>query len=116
MFERLQITGQSEKEIQTLSGGNQQKIFIGRWLLRHPKLLILDEPTMGVDVGARAEFHDLLRNLADNGIAILLTSAEPEEIAIVCTRALVLIEGRIAHEFHRPLQADLLIGASYKGE
>lgn len=115
MFDRLQITGQPNQDIQTLSGGNQQKIFIGRWLLRHPRLLVLDEPTMGVDVGARAEFHTLLRTLADEGIAILLTSAEPEEIALVCTRAIVLVEGRIAHEFHQPLRADQLIGASYEG-
>ncbi len=115
MFETLQIVGRPNEEIGTLSGGNQQKVFLGRWLLRHPKVMVLDEPTAGVDVGARADFHALLRRLSEDGIAILISCAEPEEIALVCTRAIVLVEGRVAHEFHQPLRADHLVGASYSG-
>jgi ribose transport system ATP-binding protein len=115
MFGQLQIVGQPDEEIGTLSGGNQQKVFLGRWLLRHPQLMVFDEPTAGVDVGARAEFHALLRRLSEDGMAILLSSAEPEEVALVCTRAIVLVEGRVAEEFHRPLKADDLISASYSG-
>jgi ABC-type sugar transport system ATPase subunit len=77
--------------------------------------MIFDEPTAGVDVGARAEFHRLLRELSEDGMAILMSSAEPEEIALVCSRALVLVEGQVAHEFHPPLSAEDLVGASYSG-
>jgi ribose transport system ATP-binding protein len=115
MFRDLQIVGRPDEEIGTLSGGNQQKVFLGRWLLRHPQLMIFDEPTAGVDVGARAEFHRLLGRLSEQGMGILMSSAEPEEIALVCTRAIVLVEGRVAHEFHQPLSAQELVGASYSG-
>ncbi|MBK8159223.1 MAG: sugar ABC transporter ATP-binding protein [Rhodospirillaceae bacterium] len=81
-----------------LSGGNQQKVVIGRWLRRSPRILILDEPTRGVDVGARAEIHRLIRKLAADGMAVLVISSEPDELPDLCDRVLVMAEGRIVTE------------------
>ena len=89
-----------------LSGGNQQKVVIGRWLASKPQVLILDEPTRGVDVGARAEIHRLIRGLAASGMAVLVVSSEPEELPDICDRVLVMAEGRIVRELSaRPLIA-----------
>jgi len=81
--------------IDTLSGGNQQKVLIGRWLLTKPKILILDEPTRGVDVGAKAEIHELIARLATAGTAVLLISSELPEVLGMSHRILVMHEGRI---------------------
>ena len=81
-----------------LSGGNQQKVVIGRWLQRAPQVLILDEPTRGVDIGARAEIHRLIRDLAAKGMAVLVISSEPDELPELCDRVLVMAEGRIVRE------------------
>ncbi len=81
-----------------LSGGNQQKVVIGRWFASEPRVLILDEPTRGVDIGARVEIHRLIRSLAEKGIAILVVSSEPDELPDVCDRVLVMAEGRIVRE------------------
>lgn len=81
-----------------LSGGNQQKVVIGRWIQRSPLVLILDEPTRGVDIGARAEIHRLIRDLASKGMAVLVISSEPDELPDLCDRALVMVEGRITAE------------------
>ena len=78
-----------------LSGGNQQKVVVGKWLMRRPRLLILDEPTRGVDVGARAEIHRTIRGLAGSGVAILMIASELEEL-LTCDRVIVLREGRVA--------------------
>ena len=82
-----------------LSGGNQQKVVIGRWLKRMPRVLILDEPTRGVDIGARAEIHRMIRELAGKGMAVLVVSSEPDELPELCDRVLVMAEGRIVREF-----------------
>ena len=87
-------TTSAETAVGRLSGGNQQKVVIARWLASKPKVLILDEPTRGVDVGARAEIHRLIRNLASEGMAVLVISSEPEELPDMCDRALVMAEGR----------------------
>ncbi|ARQ67679.1 sugar ABC transporter ATP-binding protein [Streptomyces marincola] len=84
-------------QIRTLSGGNQQKAVLARWLLRHCKVLLLDEPTRGVDVGARAELYALIRRLADDGVAVLLVSSEIPEVLGLADRVLVLREGRVVH-------------------
>ena len=97
-----------------LSGGNQQKVVIGRWLLRGPKVLILDEPTRGVDIGARAEIHRLIRDLAARGIAVIAISSEPDELPDLCDRVLVMVEGRIVRELVGPaLTRQAIIEASY---
>ncbi|SHJ44378.1 ribose transport system ATP-binding protein [Aureimonas altamirensis DSM 21988] len=97
-----------------LSGGNQQKVVIGRWLLRAPQVLILDEPTRGVDVGARAEIHRLIRALARDGMAVLVISSEPDELPDLCDRVLVMAEGRIVQELTgEAISRSAIIEASY---
>jgi ribose transport system ATP-binding protein len=84
--------------VATLSGGNQQKAVLARWLLRGCRVLLLDEPTRGVDVGARAELYAVVRRLADEGLAVLLVSSEIPEVLGLADRVLVLREGRVVHE------------------
>lgn len=86
------------QETNTLSGGNQQKVMIAKWLATKPKVLILDEPTKGIDVGAKAEIHKLLRELANEGIGIIIISSELPEVIGVCDRALVIYEHAIMGE------------------
>lgn len=85
--------------VATLSGGNQQKVALGRWLVTRPKLLILDEPTQGVDVGAKAELHRLIRRLADKGLALLLISSDLPEILGMSDRIAVMRRGTVVAEF-----------------
>ena len=85
----------------TLSGGNQQKVLLARWLNANPKILILDEPTRGIDVGAKVEIHRLLNQLAGRGVAIIMISSELEEVLGMSDRILVMNEGRIVSEFSR---------------
>ncbi len=87
--------------VTTLSGGNQQKTIIGRWLLTRPKVLLLDDPTRGVDVGAKAELYRLMDRLCRDGLGILVTSSELPELLTLCDRILVLCEGRLTGEFTR---------------
>jgi ABC-type sugar transport system ATPase subunit len=87
--------------VKNLSGGNQQKVVLARWLLARPKVLIVDEPTRGVDVGAKAEIHNLLYDLARTRTAILVISSDLPEILAVSDRVLVLREGRITGELAR---------------
>ena len=88
-------------KITSLSGGNQQKCIIGRWLLTKPKVLLLDDPTRGVDVGAKAELYRLMDRLCKEGIGIIITSSELPELLTVSDRVLVLSEGRLTAEFSR---------------
>ncbi len=94
-------TAGGDAPITSLSGGNQQKCIIARWLLVEPKLLLLDEPTRGIDVGAKSEIYQLIRRLASQGRAILMTSSELPELLAVADRILVLCEGRITAEIPR---------------
>ena len=87
-----------ETPIMTMSGGNQQKVLVARWARRCRLLLILDEPTRGVDVGAKAEIYRLMRELADSGIAILMISSELTEVIGMADRVLVMREGRMTGE------------------
>ncbi|MEJ7634035.1 sugar ABC transporter ATP-binding protein [Aeromicrobium sp.] len=84
--------------IRTLSGGNQQKVVLARWLLRSCKVLLLDEPTRGVDVGARAEIYALIRDLADSGVALVIVSSDIDEVLGLSDRVLVVADGRVVHE------------------
>lgn len=99
---------------QSLSGGNQQKVVLGRWLMMEPKVLLLDEPTRGIDVGAKAEIYALINNLASKGISILLVSSDLPEIMGVSDRILVLCEGRLSGQFLKgeASQEDLLKAAT----
>ena len=84
-----------------LSGGNQQKAILARWLLTDPKVLILDEPTRGIDVGVKAEFYEMIGELAEGGRAILLISSELPELISLCDRVLVMSEGRLTADLAR---------------
>ncbi|MFH1264258.1 MAG: ATP-binding cassette domain-containing protein, partial [Planctomycetota bacterium] len=100
VVERFDVRlGTPEQPIQTLSGGNQQKLLLGRWLETNPEVLILDEPTRGVDVGTKAQIHRLMDELAAEGKAILLVSSELPELMGMSDRVLVMCEGRLAGEF-----------------
>jgi ribose transport system ATP-binding protein len=87
------------QKVGNLSGGNQQKIVIGKWLSTHPKVLILDEPTRGIDVGSKAEIHRLIRELAKSGYAVLVISSEMPEVIGVSDRVIALYDGNITAEF-----------------
>jgi ABC-type sugar transport system ATPase subunit len=90
-----------EQLIMHLSGGNQQKVVLGKWLLRKPKVLFLDEPTRGIDVGAKREFYRILERLSEEGTAILLISSESDEVYDLSDRIIVMRDGRISREFAR---------------
>ena len=90
--------GRKTDLITSLSGGNQQKVVLAKWLSAHPKVLILDNPTQGVDVGAKEEIYDIILRLASEGVAIIVLSSEAQEIIRVCDRALVLYHGQFQGE------------------
>ncbi|WP_158761949.1 ATP-binding cassette domain-containing protein, partial [Streptomyces sp. NRRL S-146] len=92
----------TETPIATLSGGNQQKVMIGRWLRTDLRLLILEEPTASVDVGAKAAIHRLLHEALEAGLAVLLLSTDFEEVASVCRRTLVFVRGTVTAELSGP--------------
>ena len=102
MIEKLRIKTPNERQIvQYLSGGNQQKVVLGKWLSMQPKVLLLDEPTRGIDIGAKQEIYSLMEELAEQGVAILFVSSEMEEILGMSDRTLVMHEGRITGELQR---------------
>ena len=97
--EKLRIKMESKKDpISSLSGGNQQKIVLAKWLTASPKLLVLDNPTQGVDVGAKEDIYDIIMQLATDNIAVVVLSSEAQEIIRVCDRALVMYHGNIQGE------------------
>ena len=83
------------ERVENLSGGNQQKVLIGRWLLTNPRILILDEPTRGIDVGAKAEIHRFVTELARDGVAVIMISSEMPEVLGMSDRIMVMHEGRV---------------------
>jgi ribose transport system ATP-binding protein len=100
--EKLDIrTPSLRQRVRNLSGGNQQKVIIARWLTLRPRVLILDEPTRGIDVGAKAEIHALMNQLAQDGVGVLMISSELPEVLGVSDRILVMHEGRVTGEFSR---------------
>jgi ribose transport system ATP-binding protein len=102
--------------ISSLSGGNQQKAVLARWLRRNPALLLLDEPTQGVDIGARAEIYRIIRAAVEGGMSVLMVASDFEELARVCDRVLVLRRGRIVAEVKPPdLEHEHLTHLAYQG-
>jgi L-arabinose transport system ATP-binding protein len=100
--EQLSVRASSiEQEVGTLSGGNQQKVVLARWLARRPRVLILDEPTRGVDVGAKAEIYSIVNDLAAEGMALLVISSELPELLGLCDRIVVMQGGRVTGELAR---------------
>jgi len=102
MVERMRVKTPSDQQlVQFLSGGNQQKVVLGKWLAMNPKVLLLDEPTRGIDIGAKAEIYSLMEELAAKGMAILFVSSDMEEVLGMSDRVLVMHEGRITGELKR---------------
>jgi ABC-type sugar transport system ATPase subunit len=97
---RIRTPGQTQRVV-NLSGGNQQKVVLAKWLAREPRVLIVDEPTRGIDIGAKAEVHTLLRQLADSGVAVMMISSELPEVLRMSDRIVVMRQGRITGELSR---------------
>ncbi|WP_113650243.1 sugar ABC transporter ATP-binding protein [Escherichia albertii] len=101
----------SETPIGTLSGGNQQKVVIGRWVYAASQILLLDEPTRGVDIEAKQQIYRIVRELAAEGKSVVFISSEVEELPLVCDRILLLQHGTFSQEFHSPVNVDELMSA-----
>ena len=100
---RIKAHDLDRQPVRSVSGGNQQKVVLGKWLLRAPRALILDEPTRGIDVGAKAEIYAQIQSLARGGAAILIIASEFEELFGVCDRILAMARGEIVAEFSGPV-------------
>jgi ABC-type sugar transport system ATPase subunit len=104
-----------DQPVTKLSGGNQQKVILGRFLALKPRLLVLDEPTRGIDVGAKAEVHRIISRIAREGVAVVMISSEMPEILGACDRILVLHEGRITGEYdHREVTAEKIMQSALR--
>ena len=93
------VVSSKEQETQFLSGGNQQKVILARWLVNKPRMLLLDEPTQGIDVGTKEDIYNVLRGLANEGISIVVVLSDMIELLGMCDRIAVLAEGRLAEIF-----------------
>jgi ribose transport system ATP-binding protein len=98
---RLTAAAGEDTSVRHLSGGNQQKVVLAKWLLSRPRVLLLDEPTRGIDVGAKFEIYQLVLDLADGGTGVLVISSELEELLGICDRVLVMSRGEIRDEITR---------------
>jgi ABC-type sugar transport system ATPase subunit len=98
---RVRYQNLETQPVSELSGGNQQKVLLARWLMTHPELLILDEPTKGIDIGAREEIYRLINHLVEQGSCVLLISSEIEELLGMCDRIMVMNQGAISAEFEK---------------
>ena len=117
MFTGMSIkAGSPQVLVTSLSGGNQQKVVFGKSLLTEPKVLLLDEPTRGIDVGAKGEIFNIMNKLASDGLAILLVTSEIKEILAICDRTIVLSKGRVTGEFSKEqMSEENLVNASAVG-
>jgi rhamnose transport system ATP-binding protein len=114
---RLQVKyGRMSNAVSSLSGGNQQKVVLAKWLARKPALLIVDEPTRGIDIGTKAEVHRLLAELAAEGVAVLVISSELPEVLTLADRILVMREGRLAATLSRDEASEERIIAAGTGQ
>jgi len=95
---KIKVANKRLQMASNLSGGNQQKVVIAKWLLNHPKVLIMDEPTRGIDVASKYEIYTIIQTLAQSGSAILFVSSEMEELMGICDRILIMNNGRIRGE------------------
>jgi ribose transport system ATP-binding protein len=102
--------------IRTLSGGNQQKALFAKWLMRSPQVLLIDEPTRGVDVGAKSQIHHLITELAADGMAVICVSSEIEELLALSHRVIVLRHGRAVGDFPRGTPSEVVISAAFGDE
>jgi ribose transport system ATP-binding protein len=93
--------GKLSDKITSLSGGNQQKVVLSKWLNAHPEIMILSNPTQGVDVGAKNEIYALIMDMAKDGVGIIITSGEAQEILKLCDRTLVMYHGELRGELSR---------------
>ena len=115
--ERLQVKyGRISSPVTSLSGGNQQKVVLAKWLSRRPALLIVDEPTRGIDIGTKAEVHRLIESLAREGVAVLVISSELPEVLTLADRILVMREGRLAAELNHSEATEEKIIAAATGQ
>jgi ribose transport system ATP-binding protein len=115
MILRLGITPpRPEALVSTLSGGNQQKVLLGKWLAGRPRLLLLHEPTQGVDVGARGDIINVLRAEAERGCGILMSATDVGDLALMCDRVLILRDGRVAAELTGEFDQDDLVEATFR--
>ena len=111
-IERLKVkTASRDHAVATLSGGNQQKVVIGKWLATDPEILILDEPTAGIDIGSKAEIIRLVRELAASGKGIIMISSELSELLTACDRILVMADGRVYQDLPREALDDPAVPA-----
>ena len=121
LIERLRVKTASQlTTVASLSGGNQQKVALAKWLMREPRVLLLDEPTRGVDIGAKQEIYDVLQQLSEQGLAIVFVSSEMEEVLALADRVLVLHEGSLCGELLRDEMSEeavmrLAVGISNSG-
>jgi ribose transport system ATP-binding protein len=111
--ERLSIDTRAASQVRRLSGGNQQKVTIARWLARGLRVMLLFDPTRGIDVGTKHQVYDLVRALADEGAAIIMFTSELREVALVCDRAAVLHGGRIVAELPPDVGENALLSAAH---
>lgn len=112
LFDQLDLRAAgTDSAMRTLSGGNQQKVVLGRWLANRPPMLLLDEPTRGIDIGAKSEIYDLIHHLAETGTAILIVSSELPELIGLCDRILILWDGRVVGEYGRGVGEEELAAA-----
>jgi ribose transport system ATP-binding protein len=109
---RLTCADIERQPVRQLSGGNQQKVALGKWLVKPPRVLILDEPTRGIDVGAKYEIYRIVNELASEGVAVLMISSEIEELIGMCDRILVMRKGEVAGVFAAPYDREQLLGAA----
>ena len=110
-MESLRIKAPSDRvNCSTLSGGNQQKVLLAKWLATNPRVLILDEPTRGIDVGAKAEIYTIINDLAKRGLAVILISSEMLEVMNMSDRMMIMNEGRITGELdHTEYSQELIL-------
>jgi ribose transport system ATP-binding protein len=111
--DRLSIDIRAASQVRRLSGGNQQKVTIARWLARGLRVMLLFDPTRGIDVGTKHQVYDLIRSLADEGAAILMFTSELREVGLVCDRSAVLHNGRIVAELPSDAGESALLSAAH---